>query len=216
MATVGAATVDRLFPANLTLGNGAVLAGQFLYTMQEKGTAMIPLVSSRCRSPGDWTPDTVMGKIVVCMDGATDALGILLQNAGGAGIVGVDPREWSRDGTTAYPFTLPGVVLSYTAGEKLRAYMDSEPNPVGSFSFGCETVISKNRAPVVAGFSSRGPNQVVPELLKPDVVAPGVSILAAWSGNASVSEDAVDGRRTDYNIISGTSWRARTSPASRR
>ncbi|PUZ72653.1 hypothetical protein GQ55_2G411600 [Panicum hallii var. hallii] len=203
MATVGAATVDRLFPSNLTLGNGAVLAGQSLYAMQAKGTAMMPLVFSG--SPGDWTPDTVMGKIVVCMDGATDAHGILLQNAGGAGIVGVDPREWSRDGTTAYAFTLPGLALSYTAGEKLRAYMASEPNPVGSFSFGCETVISKNRAPVVAGFSSRGPNQIVPELLKPDVVAPGVSILAAWSGDASVSGDFVDGRRTAYNIISGTS-----------
>jgi len=77
ITTVGAATVDRLFPANLTLGNGAVLAGQSVYTMQAKGTAMIPLVSSK--SPGDWTPDIVMGKIVVCMDGATDAHDILLQ-----------------------------------------------------------------------------------------------------------------------------------------
>jgi len=178
ITTVGAATVDRLFPANLTLGNGAVLAGQSVYTMQAKGTAMIPLVSSK--SPGDWTPDIVMGKIVVCMDGATDAHDILLQNAGGAGIVGVDPHEWSRDGTTAFPFTLSGIVLSYTAGEKLRAYMATESNPVGSFSFGCEMAISKNRAPVVAGFSSRGPSQVVPELLKPDMVVPGVSIMAAW------------------------------------
>jgi subtilisin family serine protease len=201
MATVGAATVDRLFPANLTLGNGVVLQGQSLYTMKANGTPMISLVSS-----GSWTPDTVMGKIVVCMDGATDADGILLQNAGGAGIVDVDPREWSRDGSTANPFTLPGLTLSYTAGEKLRAYMASEPNPVASFSFGCETVISKNRAPVVAGFSSRGPNPIVPELLKPDVVAPGVNILAAWSGDASVSGERVaDGRTAAYNIISGTS-----------
>ncbi|CAN6183953.1 unnamed protein product [Urochloa humidicola] len=205
MATVGAATVDRLFPANLTLGNGVVLAGQSLYTMQAKGTSMIPLVSSWCESAGDWTPDTVMGKIVVCMYGATDAHGIFVQNAGGAGIVDVDPREWSQDGTTAYPFTLPGLSLGYTAGEKLREYMASEPNPVASFSFGCQTVISKNRAPVVAGFSSRGPNPIVPELLKPDVVAPGVNILAAWSGGASVSGDGHDGRKVDYNIISGTS-----------
>ncbi|CAN6175970.1 unnamed protein product [Urochloa humidicola] len=146
-----------------------------------------------------------MGKIVVCMYGATDAHGIFVQNAGGAGIVDVDPREWSQDGTTAYPFTLPGLSLGYTAGEKLREYMASEPNPVASFSFGCQTVISKNRAPVVAGFSSRGPNPIVPELLKPDVVAPGVNILAAWSGGASVSGDGHDGRKVDYNIISGTS-----------
>ncbi|CAD6237994.1 unnamed protein product [Miscanthus lutarioriparius] len=199
-----ASTVDRLFPAHITLGNGVVLAGQSLYTMHAKGTPMIQLVSTD--SLNDWTPDTVMGKIIVSMDGASDADGISLQNAGGAGIVGVDPDEWSRDGSATYSFTLPGLTLSYTAGEKLRAYMAS----VASFSFGCETVIGhKNRAPVVAAFSSRGPNPVAPELLKPDVVAPGVNILAAWSGDAPLADypgvPVPDGRRVNYNIISGTS-----------
>ncbi|KAJ1291586.1 hypothetical protein BS78_02G326900 [Paspalum vaginatum] len=210
MTTVGAATVDRLFPANLTLGNGVVLAGQSLYTMKAKGTAMIPLLSTDgLEEEGwrSWTPDKVMGKIMVCMEGANDALGIRLQNAGGAGIVDVDPREWSRDGISVYPFTLPGLTLSYTDGQRLRAYMASVSDPVASFSFGCETVTSKNRAPVVAGFSSRGPNRVAPELLKPDVVAPGVNILAAWSGDASLSgyTDVPDARRANYNIMSGTS-----------
>ncbi|WVZ66481.1 hypothetical protein U9M48_015691 [Paspalum notatum var. saurae] len=211
MTTVGASTVDRLFPANLTLGNGVVLAGQSLYTMKAKGTTMIPLVSTDClheKGWKSWKPDKVMGKIMVCMGGANDALGILLQNAGGAGIVDVDPREWSRDGSSVYPFTLPGLTLSYTAGERLRVYMASVPNPVASFTFGCETVTtSKNRAPVVAGFSSRGPNRVAPELLKPDVIAPGVNILAAWSGDTPLSGDTgvPDARRADYNIITGTS-----------
>ncbi|XP_062188585.1 subtilisin-like protease SBT1.8 [Phragmites australis] len=209
MATVGAATVDRLFPANLTLGNGVVLAGQSLYDMQAKGTGMIQLlVSTDCfMEYTNWTPDKVMGKIMVCMDGGNDALGIILQNAGGVGIVVVEPSEWSRDGTTAFAFTLPGLTLSYTAGEKLRAYTTSVPKPVASFSFGCETVTAENRAPVVTGFSSRGPNPVVPELLKPDVVAPGANILAAWSGGSSLSPGIpnLDGRRASYHIISGTS-----------
>ncbi|OEL22742.1 Subtilisin-like protease SBT1.4 [Dichanthelium oligosanthes] len=160
MTTVGAATVDRLFPANLTLGNGVVLAGQSLYTMQAKGTSKIELVSTDCNEAEN-------GKIMVCMDGAIGVPLNLLQNAGGAGIVDVDPGEWSRDGTAPLPFPLPGFTLSYTSGEKLRAYMASEPEPVASFSFGCETVTGKNRAPVGAGFSSRGPNPIVPELLKP-------------------------------------------------
>ncbi|TVU38241.1 hypothetical protein EJB05_11598, partial [Eragrostis curvula] len=196
MTTVGASTIDRVFPANLTLGNGVVLAGQSLYTMKAKGTGMIQLVS--CDE--SWTPDQVMGKIVVCM-GATDKEGVALQNAGAAGMVTVDPTEWSRDGAEAFPFTLPGLTLSVDSHEKLKAYMASTPNPVASFSFGCETIVEKNRAPVVAGFSSRGPNPEVPDLLKPDVVAPGVNILAAWAANVPLS----GGRRTEYNIISGTS-----------
>ena len=42
---------------------------------------------------------------------------------------------------------------------------------------------------VVVGFSSRGrgPNLVSPGLLKSDLVAPGVNILAAWGGDASPS-----------------------------
>jgi hypothetical protein len=35
---------------------------------------------------------------------------------------------------------------------------------------------------MVASFSSRGPYLFAPELLKPDVIAPGVNILAAWPG----------------------------------
>jgi subtilisin family serine protease len=57
---------------------------------------------------------------------------------------------------------------------------------VASFSFACETVIGKNRAPMVASFSSRGPNPVVPELLKPDVIAPGQNIPAAWLGSFEI------------------------------
>ncbi|GJN11232.1 hypothetical protein PR202_ga29406 [Eleusine coracana subsp. coracana] len=213
MTTVGAATVDRLFPADLTLGNGVVLAGQSLYAMKAKGTGMVQLVTVDCdvASPDDldliFTPDKVMGKIVVCGTVAGVVHGVKLQKAGGAGLVSVDGSSWSGDGVPAFAFTLPAVTLSYADGEKLNAYMVAARNPVASFSFGCDTVTGENRAPVVADFSSRGPNPVVPELLKPDVVAPGVNILAAWSGDASLSgqEEFDDGRRVEFNIISGTS-----------
>jgi subtilisin family serine protease len=54
MTTVGASTVDRLFPASLTLGNGVVLAEQSLYTMHAKGTPMIQLLSADCRRRDEW------------------------------------------------------------------------------------------------------------------------------------------------------------------
>ncbi|KAL6855998.1 hypothetical protein ACP4OV_018800 [Aristida adscensionis] len=204
MTTVGAATVDRLFPANLTLGNGVVLAGQSLYKMRAKATDKLELVMSSelvdVPSPGN-----VMGKIVVFMTGAAAENGILLQNAGGAGLVDVQSTDWSPEGMMTSAFTVPGISLSYTAGEKLKAYMASTAKPVASFSFGCETLIGDDRAPIVSGFSSRGPNPIAPELLKPDVIAPGVNILAAWSGDAAMPPPDLDGTKLGYYIVSGTS-----------
>ncbi|KAL6657758.1 hypothetical protein ACP70R_005538 [Stipagrostis hirtigluma subsp. patula] len=192
MTTVGAATVDRLFPANLMLGDGMVLTGQSLYTVKTNGTAMIPLVSSSCLDD-DLTPEKVMGKIVVCMDRPANEISV--RDAGGAGLVDVDGSSWFRDGMGAGDdFTLPALTLSRTAAEKLRTYMASTPHPEASFSFACETVIGESRAPMVVDFSSRGPNPVVHEILKPDIVAPGQSILAAWSGDAD-----------SYKMSSGTS-----------
>ncbi|KAK3127510.1 hypothetical protein QOZ80_7AG0574360 [Eleusine coracana subsp. coracana] len=176
MITVGATTVDRVFPANLTLGNGVVLEGQSLYITKTNSASMFQLVYSYCLTESaNWTREKVEGKIMVCMD----------------------------DGSSPdlYGFHLQKVSLLVSTGERLRAYMASESNPVASFSFSSKTIIQDNQAPLVAGFSSRGPNPIVPELLKPDIIAPGVNILAGWSRDAPLD----DGRRVDYNIVSGTS-----------
>ncbi|KAE8696387.1 Jasmonate-zim-domain protein 6, putative isoform 2 [Hibiscus syriacus] len=58
---------------------------------------------------------------------------------------------------------------------------------------------------LVAAFSSRGPHHLKPEILKPAVIAPGVSILAGWTGAAAPTDLDMDPRRIDYNIISVTS-----------
>ncbi|KAM0854087.1 hypothetical protein ACQ4PT_050652 [Festuca glaucescens] len=124
----------------------------------------------------------------------------------GAGMVSSMGMERLHDAVNAPAFTLPGVMISDTAAKKLDAYMSSSPYPVASLAFACETVTGENRAPMVAGFSSRGPSVVAPEILKPDVVAPGVNILAAWSGAVPPSgSKKIDQRRVEYNIVSGTS-----------
>ncbi|EXC11905.1 hypothetical protein L484_005368 [Morus notabilis] len=63
-------------------------------------------------------------------------------------------------------------------------------------------------APYVAYFSARGPSVNFPDILKPDIIAPGVGILGAWSGVAPPSMDYEDKRRVPYYIKSGTSMAA--------
>ncbi|PWA48270.1 hypothetical protein CTI12_AA489780 [Artemisia annua] len=60
-------------------------------------------------------------------------------------------------------------------------------------------------APNVVSFSSRGPNQITLDILKPDLTAPGVDILAAWSQDSTVTGKEGDTRIVPFNIISGTS-----------
>ncbi|CAN6219337.1 unnamed protein product [Urochloa humidicola] len=210
MTTVGAATVDRLFPADLILGDGTVLTGQSFYSSKASRTTVTPLLLSSCLGD-DLTPEKTKGKILVCMDRAGapsggDQVRVRDSNgAGPAGIVVVDSSGRFQDGTVslvvAVNFTGPSLVLSLTDGEKLSAYIVSSRQPVASFNFACKTMIGENRAPMVATFSSRGPNPIVPELLKPDVVAPGQNILAAWTG----VDSPADARNSNYQVESGTS-----------
>ena len=81
----------------------------------------------------------------------------------------------------------------------------SDPNKLtATFAFE-GTKLGVEPSPVVAMFSSRGPNSITSQILKPDLIAPGVDILAAFSGSASPTNEDWDPRRVDFNIYSGTS-----------
>ncbi|CAI0414067.1 unnamed protein product [Linum tenue] len=77
------------------------------------------------------------------------------------------------------------------------SYLNSTQSPTASISFQ-GTLIGKKSAPQVASFSSRGPSLNSPGILKPDIIGPGVNILAAWPVS-------VDNATNSFNMISGTS-----------
>ncbi|KAJ6715980.1 SUBTILISIN-LIKE PROTEASE SBT4.3 [Salix koriyanagi] len=56
--------------------------------------------------------------------------------------------------------------------------------------------------PQVASFSSRSPNPIISDILKPDASAPGVDILAAFPSALSPTEDAADKRHVKYSLMS--------------
>ncbi|WCJ20437.1 Subtilisin-like protease SBT4.4 [Euphorbia peplus] len=80
--------------------------------------------------------------------------------------------------------------------------MKSSKNPVGKILKSEE--IKDSTAPLVASFSSRGPNKVAHDLLKPDIVAPGIDILAAYPLSPPTSS-YYEKRKVKYTIMSGTS-----------
>lgn len=58
---------------------------------------------------------------------------------------------------------------------------------------------------VVTSFTTRGPNPNAREILKPDIIAPGSNILAAWPHNVAPTGSRNDKRRMKFNIVSRTS-----------
>ncbi|CAN6239248.1 unnamed protein product [Urochloa humidicola] len=209
--TVGASTVNRQFPANVVLGNGENFTGTSLYAGTPLGAKKIPLVyggdvgSSVCES-GKLNSSKVAGKIVVCdpdVNGRA-AKGEAVKLAGGAGAILVSSKVFG-DQALATAHVLPATAVTFAAAEKIKNYIRTAASPVATIVF-LGTVIGKSpSAPRMASFSSRGPNFIAPEIFKPDVTAPGVDILAAWTGENSPSELDSDTRRVKFNIISGTS-----------
>lgn len=217
LATVGAGTLDRDFPASVSLLNSLEIQGVSLYAGRGLGNAVLPLVygggagskgnsnanSSRLCLAGALDPAHVRGKVVLCDRGVSARVekGLVVKQAGGAGMV-LANTEASGEELVADSHLLPAVAVGRRDGDIIRQYVLNAKKPKVSLSFK-GTVLGVRPSPVVAAFSSRGPNVVTPEILKPDFIGPGVNILAGWSGSIGPTGLAKDTRRTEFNIMSG-------------
>ncbi|CAI0412169.1 unnamed protein product [Linum tenue] len=208
--TVAANTIDRKLTTNVKLGNGKTYNGSALNTFQPK-KPMYPLiyggdapnktagydgnVSKYCYSDS-LDKNLVQGKIVYC-EAASQGDGAIAAGAVGA-IMGNNEQ-----GDVAFSFSLPISLLNETDGNDVVKYSNSTSGPTAVIS---KTVDYLDGSPAyVVYFSSRGPNTITPDILKPDLTGPGVNILAAWSKATTVTGDPGDKRVVPYNIISGTS-----------
>ncbi|KAI3522524.1 hypothetical protein L1887_00376 [Cichorium endivia] len=219
ITTVGASTIDRRFPADLILEDGTVITGASVSSATTfPATNFFPLIHGRNASkekfsnsraaicmPESLDNELVRGKIVICDRGGNARVkkGEVVKEAGGIGVIvsNVSPQG---EGLVSDSYTIPGMLISESAGKKLHAYMRSSRNPMAKMIIH-GTRVGVKPAPVVASFSSRGPSLDSLYVLKPDVIAPGVDILAAWPSDVPPTELPSDPRRTRFNIASGTS-----------
>ncbi|ERN01211.1 hypothetical protein AMTR_s00002p00238510 [Amborella trichopoda] len=99
---------------------------------------------------------------------------------------------------------LPVSKVNFYDGTRIKAYMNSTRHRKAAILFK-GIVLGEAVAPVVARFSTRGPNLDDPRILKLDIVGPGVSILAGWNIPAGVPASY---RREIFNYRYGTSMSA--------
>lgn len=214
ITTVGAGTLDREFPAYTILGNGKKFTGVSLYSGKPLSNSLIPLVyagkvsnttsGSLCLA-GSLVPEKVAGKIVVCDRGLSTRVkkGVVVKDAGGVGMILTNTDSYGEE-LVADAHLIPSAAVGQTAGDAIKKYISLDSNPMATIASG-GTHLGTQPSPVVAAFSSRGPNPVTPAILKPDFIAPGVNIIAGWTGKVGPSGLGEDYRHVDFNIVSGTS-----------
>ncbi|KAG2261694.1 hypothetical protein Bca52824_068773 [Brassica carinata] len=199
--SVAAGSTDRKFVTTVVNGDGITLPGKSINDFDLKGqkypfaygkTASNNCTEEQARACASGCLNTVHGKIVVC-DGSNNVMES--REAGAVGTVLHVAYVESPD-----PGPIPVAILDDTNYEAFRSYVLTSPNPRGTI-LRSETV-KDNDAPIVASFSSRGPNILFSDIMKPDITAPGVNILAAYS---PMSPTAVPGQSMDYYFMSGTS-----------
>ncbi|XP_026430830.1 subtilisin-like protease SBT1.4 [Papaver somniferum] len=179
-------TLDREFPCDVILRYCRIFSGVSLYSGKPLEKLETELVFAGDIGDGS------------CSQGNA------VKIAGGLGLI---TGEWEAygDGMTADSPLIPGAKVTFNNVVEMADYIRSNQKPVGSFVFKGTVIGSSPSSPKVASFSSRGPNLITPEIFKPDVIAPGLNMLAAWTGAAAPSGLEVEKRRVAFNIRSGTS-----------
>ncbi|KAJ6332443.1 hypothetical protein OIU76_010773 [Salix suchowensis] len=181
--TVGASTVDREFETFVELRNGKRLQGTSLSSpLSEK--KFYPLITGKqakaanaseadallCK-PKSLDHEKAKGKVVVCLRGETARMDKGYQAAlvGAAGMILCNDKAGGSE-VIADPHVLPAAQISYTDGLAVFAYINSTDHALGYISSPTAKLGTKP-APFMVAFSSRGPNTVTPEILKPDITA---------------------------------------------
>ncbi|KAF8413645.1 hypothetical protein HHK36_001637 [Tetracentron sinense] len=216
--TVGASSVDRIFSSPVVLGSGMIVKGQTVtpYKLKKKmyplvyaGNVVVPgtaktYIAGQCL-PGSLSPKAVKGKIVLCLrgNGTRVGKGMEVKRAGGAAmILGNSQMNGAEISVDAH--VLPGTAVVSGDATTILNYINFTNKPTATI-VPARTVLQAQPAPFMAAFSSTGPNPLEPNVLKPDITAPGLNILAAWSEASSATKLPDDHRIVKYNIVSGTS-----------
>ncbi|KAI8023938.1 Subtilisin-like protease SBT3 [Camellia lanceoleosa] len=201
--TVAASSIDRLFAGTVTLGNGLTITGWSVFpasALVEKLPLFYNKTVAFCNSTELLAQ--VASSIIICED-IGDVLSQLrlISSLNVPAVIFISDKIFER---SAY-FPWPGVVISTKDGHAVIKYAKTKHNPLASMKFK-QTVLGTKPAPVVASYSSRGPSRTYTGLLKPDLMAPGSQVLAAWIPIVSSATIGFGiSLSSDYNIVTGTS-----------
>ncbi len=118
----------------------------------------------------------ITDRIVLCERGAIArvAKSLAVEQQGGVGMILWNPTVNSLNTDLHY---VPTIHVDAETGQIIKDYIDDAGNRARATISAGER--EGREAPQIAAFSSRGPNALYPDIIKPDITAPGVNIMAA-------------------------------------
>ncbi|KAL2317010.1 hypothetical protein Fmac_030886 [Flemingia macrophylla] len=221
--TVAASTMDRDFLSKISLGNNQSITGASINKGLPSSSAPnklyqtinsvdarlpnVPIDDARLCKPGTIDPKKVRGKILVCLRGDKLTAAKEVEVGKRAGAVAVLVVNDKDSGNLILPEDdiIPSASILATNTNHSKNGTGGSSTEMYAYLGDAKTYIGVKPAPIIAGFSSRGPSAVQPLILKPDITAPGVSIIAAFSQAAGPSNLEEDRRRVLFNLQQGTS-----------
>lgn len=142
-------------------------------------------------------PVKVKGKLVLCKLGMWGADSVV-KGFGGVGTI-IESEQFLD---AAQIYMAPSTMVNTNVGETVADYINSSRSPSAVIYKSEEVAI---KAPFIASFSSRGPNPGSEQLLKPDIAAPGIDILASYTPIKSLTGLEGDTMHSKFTLMSGTS-----------
>ncbi|MET8976383.1 S8 family serine peptidase [Streptomyces sp. NPDC004539] len=210
VTSVAASTHDVAFRTTLTLGDGTSYTGAGVGASAVAATRLVdaaraaragadPAQAELCK-PDTLDPASVAGAIVLCRrgDNARVDKSAQVKAAGGAGMVLYDAT--AGEARFADVHAVPGVHVDNATGLAVKAYAATAGATAGLSA----AEATRQPAPRIAAFSAGGPDPVSGgDLLKPDIAAPGVDVVAGTTPGGE------DGAYTgEHGLMSGTSMAA--------
>lgn len=218
LTTVGANTHNRAFLNAITLDDGThptmTIEGRSMtgpspapapvvFAADYAGALGIDPEDARLCADDIFPPGTFSGEIVVCERGEYGrvAKGETVLRGGAGGYVLAQPEAiGGGPGALADdPHVLPAIHITYEGYQALQDYLSSAPGTVNGTIEGTTQDVNDSHADIMGSFSSRGANRSLPDIVVPDVTAPGVGIWAAYAQGAGGDGDYT------FNAILGTS-----------
>ncbi|KAF8380351.1 hypothetical protein HHK36_027836 [Tetracentron sinense] len=186
--TVAASTIDRKFVCQVVLGNGQVFTGTAINNFDLNGTSF-PLI---------WGGDAANFSAGANPEASRYCLPGYLNSYKVEGKIVLCDTLWDA------------TLISTEDGIKILEYVRSSYNPIATILVGetwkdimAPTLSLSHREGLTQSLQIFSSSWMDHE--QPDLTAPGVDILAAWSPVSPPSIYWKDTRSVNYNIISGTS-----------